>query len=99
MAFKKNLFLQTSKRFAFLFLFILFSIKPYAQIDSLALQQWKDLKYSLFIHWGIYSELGGVWDGKQINRGLSEQIQAHAGIYSDTYAAVAKRFNPDKWNP
>jgi alpha-L-fucosidase len=63
-----------------------------------SLQQWKDLKYSMFIHYGIYSVLGGVWDGKPISRGLSEQIQAHAGIYSDTYAAVAKQFNPVHWN-
>jgi alpha-L-fucosidase len=61
-------------------------------------QQWKDQKYSMFIHFGIYSVLGGVWDGKPITRGLSEQIQAHAGIYSDTYAEVAKQFNPTQWN-
>jgi alpha-L-fucosidase len=60
--------------------------------------EWKDLKYSMFIHWGIYSELGGVWEGKPVTKGLSEQIQAHAGIYSDTYADVAKRFNPTRWN-
>ena len=69
-----------------------------AQTDSPSLQEWKDLKYSMFIHYGIYSVLGGVWDGKPISRGLSEQIQAHAGIYSDTYAAVAKQFNPQLWN-
>ncbi|MBL0742407.1 alpha-L-fucosidase [Chryseolinea lacunae] len=74
-----------------------FATPTFAQPAS-ELQAWKDLKFSMFIHWGIYSELGGVWDGKPISRGLSEQIQAHAGIYSDTYAAVAKRFNPGKWN-
>jgi len=71
----------------------------YSQISPDALQQWESRKYTMFIHWGIYSELGGVWEGKQISRGLSEQIQAHAGIYSDVYARVAKRFNPEKWNP
>ncbi|GAA4778177.1 hypothetical protein GCM10023231_00840 [Olivibacter ginsenosidimutans] len=53
----------------------------------------------MFIHWGgIYSVLGGVWEGKHIDKGLSEQIQSHAGIYSDSYAAVARHFNPEKWN-
>ena len=99
MAFIKKLILQPVKgTVLFLFLMLLAKI-PQAQIDTLALQQWKNLKYSMFIHWGIYSELGGVWDGKPVSRGLSEQIQAHAGIYSDTYAEVAKRFNPHKWNP
>jgi alpha-L-fucosidase len=75
-----------------------FSLRISAQPDPVKLQQWKDLKYSLFIHYGIYSVLGGVWEGKPVSKGLSEQIQAHAGIYSDTYAAVAKQFNPIYWN-
>lgn len=69
--------------------------------QSKALQEWKDQKYSMFIHWGaIYSTLGGMWEGEKVSRGLSEQIRAHhGGIYSDNYAAVAKRFNPSLWNP
>lgn len=52
----------------------------------------------MFIHFGLYSHLGGVWDKKNIDRGYSEQIQAHAGIYSDTYAEQAAFFNPSNWN-
>ncbi|SEW57251.1 alpha-L-fucosidase [Chitinophaga arvensicola] len=60
---------------------------------------WKNQKYSMFIHWGaIYSTLGGVWEGKPVTKGYSEQIQAHAGIYSDVYGDVAKRFHPEAWN-
>jgi len=70
----------------------------FAQINPEALKQWEDRKYSMFIHWGIYSDLGGVWNDKKITTGLSEQIQAHASIYSDTYATVAKTFDPIKWN-
>ncbi|WP_165023849.1 alpha-L-fucosidase [Dysgonomonas sp. ZJ279] len=79
------------------FLFIS-TLSMSAQIDANELAKWEARKYSMFIHWGIYAELGGVWKGKNISTGLSEQIQAHAGIYSDTYADVAKRFNPEKWN-
>lgn len=61
--------------------------------------EWKNQKYSMFIHWGaIYSTLGGVWEGKPVTRGYSEQIQSHAGIYSDVYGDVAKRFHPEQWN-
>jgi alpha-L-fucosidase len=70
----------------------------HAQSAEQKFKEWRDLKYSMFIHYGIYSVLGGVWDGEQIDRGLSEQIQAHAGIYSDTYARVASEFNPLNWN-
>ncbi len=61
--------------------------------------EWHDNKFSMFIHWGIYSELAGMWNGEPVTRGYSEQIQAHAGIYSDVYARVANRFDPQKWNP
>ena len=84
----------------FLFAVVLFlSNQLFGQVSPEALRQWEGRKFSMFIHWGIYAELGGVWNNQQISRGLSEQIQAHAGIYSDTYAQVAKRFNPVKWNP
>ncbi|MBF0648636.1 alpha-L-fucosidase [Dysgonomonas sp. GY75] len=80
-------------------LLLLLPLYTKAQISPLVLADWESRKYSMFIHWGIYSELGGVWNGQNISNGVSEQIQAHAGIYSDTYAKVAKHFNPEKWNP
>lgn len=68
----------------------------YAQVkpDSV----WMNQKYSMFIHWGLYSQLGGVWNGKPVLSGYSEQIQSHGGIFSDWYAAVARDFNPVGWN-
>ena len=93
--------MKTFFQVQFISLLIIFfsGYQLFGQISPEALRQWESRKYSMFIHWGIYSELGGVWEGRQIERGLSEQIQAHAGIYSDYYAQVAKRFNPVKWNP
>ena len=92
--------MKMSKFYFTICLWLLATVSTKAQIDSTELQQWRNQKYSMFIHFGaIYSQLGGVWEGQQISRGLSEQIQAHAGIYSDTYAQVAKTFNPSKWNP
>lgn len=62
------------------------------------LKEWQADKFSMFIHFGLYSELGGVWNGQPVTRGYSEQIQSHAGIHSDVYARVADRFNPAGWN-
>jgi alpha-L-fucosidase len=93
------MYMKRLKRSLSVLCFLLATASVKAQIDSTELQHWKDLKYSMFIHFGAYSQLGGVWDGQNISRGLSEQIQAHAGIYSDTYADVARQFNPTKWNP
>ena len=62
-------------------------------------RQWMDNKFSMFIHFGLYSKLGGVWQGQPVRQGYSEQIQAFAGIFSDWYAATALTFNPTQWNP
>lgn len=62
-------------------------------------QEWLDSKFSMFIHFGLYSELGGVWNGQPVTSGYSEQIQSFAGIFSDWYAETADYFNPVKWNP
>ena len=66
--------------------------------QNIKLESWQADKFSMFIHFGLYSHLGGVWQGKQIERGYSEQIQSHAGIHSDLYAAEAAHFNPSQWN-
>jgi alpha-L-fucosidase len=84
--------------FCFLILITIRDSQVAAQPREVKIREWRDLKYSMFIHFGIYSVLGGVWEGKEITKGLSEQIQAHAGIYSDTYEAVARQFNPVYWN-
>ena len=69
-----------------------------AQISPDAYQRWYGGKYSMFIHFGLYSELGGVWEGKPVTAGYSEQIQSFAGIFSDWYGETALRFNPTRFN-
>lgn len=56
---------------------------------------WYSDKYSMFIHFGLYSHLGGVWEGEPVRQGYSEQIQSFAGIFSDWYAETAYEFRPD----
>lgn len=62
-------------------------------------QEWLDRKFSMFIHFGLYSVYGGVYEGNPVTRGYSEQIQSFAGIFSDWYANTANEFNPVNWNP
>lgn len=79
-------------------LFFLF-IASLANAQLKPSQQWLDRKFSMFIHFGLYSVYGGVYEGKPITRGYSEQIQSFAGIFSDWYGDTAHEFNPVKWNP
>ncbi|MEA4916848.1 alpha-L-fucosidase [Proteiniphilum sp.] len=62
-------------------------------------QEWLDRKFSMFIHFGLYSVYGGVYEGEPVKWGYSEQIQSFAGIFSDWYGNTATRFNPIHWNP
>ncbi len=67
--------------------------------SAVTVKQWQDRKFGMFIHFGLYSQLGGVWNGKRIDNGYSEQIMANAPIPLDEYAATANSFNPTKWDP
>jgi len=57
----------------------------------------KEAKYGLFIHWGLYSIPAGEWKGKPIP-GLGEWIMNRAHIPVKEYEQLAKQFNPTKFN-
>ena len=59
---------------------------------------WRDARLGLFIHWGVYSDLAGVWNGQPVE-GYAEHIQRKARIPMDVYRReVAAKFNPTKFN-
>ncbi|HEY3835287.1 MAG TPA: alpha-L-fucosidase [Bryobacteraceae bacterium] len=58
---------------------------------------WKDARFGMFIHWGIYSVPAGTYDGKQIP-GLGEWIMNRGKIPVGRYAEYASEFNPVKFN-
>ena len=57
------------------------------------LEEFRSDHFGLFIHFGVYSKLGGVWKGEQIPY-YGEQIMNHARITVPEYEAVAREFNP-----
>ena len=67
--------------------------------DNATIQQWQARKYGMFIHFGLFSELGGVWQGKQYSGNYSEQIQSDAHIPRADYEPLAAAFNPVRWDP
>ena len=38
--------------------------------------QWQDMKYAMFIHWGVYSSYAGWYKGQKQEVGYPEQIKA-----------------------
>ena len=62
-----------------------------------ALEEFRADHFGLFIHFGVYSKLGGIWKGEKIPY-YAEQIMNHARITIPEYEAVAKDFNPTDFN-
>lgn len=60
----------------------------------------RDARFGMFIHWGLYAQAGGEWNGKFVPpvNGCQEWIMYTARIPIADYAAQAKDFNPKKYD-
>ncbi len=67
------------------------------QPSKSAIEKWQAMRFGLFIHFGAYADLAGVWQGKEIEK-LGEQIQRHADISQEDYQQVVKKFNPSNFD-
>jgi alpha-L-fucosidase len=67
-----------------------------AQRDA-RMKWWREARFGMFIHWGIYSVPAGVYQGGNIG-GLGEWIQNTARIPSAEYRKYADQFNPTNFN-
>ena len=67
-----------------------------------ALQWFKEARFGMFIHWGLYSGAAGEWKGTRIKNSsipgpkVAEWLMFKFQISRDEYAELAKSFNPDK---
>jgi len=59
---------------------------------------WREARFGMFIHWGVYSVPAGTWQGKEIP-GIGEWIMNTAKIPVADYRNFAKQFNPVKYDP
>lgn len=57
----------------------------------------KECKFGVFIHWGLYSILGGIWKGKDYPF-IGEWIMKRARIPVKEYEKLAEEFNPVNFN-
>ena len=67
-----------------------------AQRDA-RMKWWREARFGMFIHWGVYSVPAGTYDGKPVG-GIGEWIMRSANIPVARYAEYAKQFNPEKFN-
>lgn len=62
------------------------------------LQWFREAKFGMFIHWGVYSVPAGFYQGQPI-KGIGEWIMLRGKIPVSAYRAFAKDFNPVKYRP
>ncbi|MBQ9784937.1 MAG: alpha-L-fucosidase [Clostridia bacterium] len=54
----------------------------------------KEAKYGMMIHWGLYALLGGEWNGEKADKPYAEWIQANRAIPNAEYEKLTRAFNP-----
>jgi len=85
---------------AFMIFSAVTSAALYAQRETQAqhdarMQWWRDARFGLFIHWGLYAIPAGEWKGKT---NYGEWIRHSAQIPIDVYDKFVGQFNPVKFH-
>lgn len=71
-----------------------FSNEP-VEYKNMRMDWWRQARFGMFIHWGLYAEPAGQWNGKTH---YGEWIQHEAQISLDDYTQIISRFNPLGFN-
>lgn len=61
------------------------------------LSWWREARFGMFIHWGLYCVPAGIWKGKEYP-GIGEWLMAQAKIPLADYRELAKEFNPSDFD-
>ncbi|MCB9208883.1 MAG: alpha-L-fucosidase [Ignavibacteriales bacterium] len=89
---------------SFVMSFLFFSCGPKDYLKEtqsekeVRMEWWKDAKFGMFIHWGVYSVPAGWYKDKMVP-GISEWIMYSANIPVEEYEKYAADFNPVEYNP
>lgn len=80
--------------------------KQSLSLDESKAEWFKEAKFGMFLHWGLYSVLEGSYNGHtmpdttmpQGNSWYAEWIQARLDIPATEYRKIKDRFNPTRYN-
>ena len=69
------------------------------------MDEWSNLQFGMFIHWGVYSVYGGSYEGTDVNgshistNSEREWLMEHKLVPKNDYMKKGAEFASDKWNP
>jgi alpha-L-fucosidase len=75
----------------------LFSLQAQTSIKEDRMEWWREARFGMFIHWGVYAVPAGTWKGQKVNR-IGEWIMNRGKIPVAEYQQFAKEFNPGKYD-
>ncbi len=73
------------------------SVSETQQQRDVRMRWWREARFGMFIHWGVYSVPAGVHKGKPVG-GIGEWIMSKGQIPILEYEEYAKQFNPQKFD-
>ncbi|HTV43453.1 MAG TPA: alpha-L-fucosidase [Candidatus Sulfotelmatobacter sp.] len=71
--------------------------QDYGPTHDERMQWWREAKFGMFIHWGVYSVPAGTYHGQTVPH-AAEWIMRWADIPVAEYASYAKQFDPTNFN-
>ncbi len=85
------------KKLACLLTMLITAQSLFAQKDD-HMKWWRDARFGMFIHWGVYAVPAGTYKGYPMARGGGEWIMNRSKIPVTEYQQYAKQFNPVKYD-
>src|SRR5688572_26527480 len=76
---------------------ILFSLNAQTNNSDDRMKWWREARFGMFIHWGVYAVPAGTYKGQKINR-IGEWIMNRGKIPVAEYKKFAAQFNPVKYD-
>lgn len=62
------------------------------------MEWWRDARFGMFVHWGLYAIPAGEWNGKPVD-GIGEWIMQKGRIPYEEYKPLANEFDPVDYDP
>ncbi len=70
-----------------------------ASADDRRMGWWREARFGIFMHWGLYSVLAGSWQGQRSPKANGEWIMNDLKIPLTDYEQLVHRFNPVRYDP
>ncbi len=72
-------------------------MNTFAQTNKDLPEWWQDAKFGMFIHWGLFTQTEGYWEGRKAKS--VGHIMLYEKIPYKEYGELAHDFNPEKYDP